>query len=216
MWGWESMSIIAILTIPSTCRVYIPSGVDEEVKSQQQSEYNYRQWETDPELANDLDYTALDSDKRGLILDDYSQQSVAIIGDKSVSEKLPVVSQIQLKPETDHKDHQKNLDDGSDNVCGDQQQELEITHFTNIIDARQHRDGVINNDSQVISFSNETNHLNKIVWSNSDEEKRNSRIFSIFSLVRFKNEACTPSGTKNTYMGTCYLATECAERVSAE
>ena len=43
--------------------------------------------------------------------------------------------------------------------------------------------------------------------------KRKSRIFSIFSLVRFKNEACTPSGTKNTYLGTCYLATECAERV---
>ena len=42
---------------------------------------------------------------------------------------------------------------------------------------------------------------------------RQSRIFSIFSLVRFKNEPCTPSGTKNTYTGTCYLATECAQRV---
>ena len=43
---------------------------------------------------------------------------------------------------------------------------------------------------------------------------RTSRIFSIFSLVRFKNEACTPSGTRSTYIGTCYLATECSERVS--
>ena len=42
---------------------------------------------------------------------------------------------------------------------------------------------------------------------------RQGRIFSIFSLVRFKNTACTPSGTKNTYTGTCYLSTECAEKV---
>ena len=43
--------------------------------------------------------------------------------------------------------------------------------------------------------------------------RRQARIFSIFSLVRFKNTACTPSGTKNTYTGTCYLSTECLEKV---
>ena len=57
--------------------------------------------------------------------------------------------------------------------------------------------------------------------SNRTEESllqrlRTSRIFSIFSLVRFKNEECTPSGTQNTYIGTCYLSTECAERVSCK
>ena len=42
---------------------------------------------------------------------------------------------------------------------------------------------------------------------------RQGRIFSIFSLVRFKNSACTPTtGTSAT--GTCYLASQCAERVS--
>ena len=44
--------------------------------------------------------------------------------------------------------------------------------------------------------------------------RRQGRIFSIFSLVRFQNVECSPSGTKNTYTGTCYLNTECAERVS--
>ena len=46
--------------------------------------------------------------------------------------------------------------------------------------------------------------------------QRQGRIFSIFSLVRFKNTACTPSGTKNTYTGTCYLSTECAEKVKIQ
>merc|ERR1719336_2211538 len=45
--------------------------------------------------------------------------------------------------------------------------------------------------------------------------RRQARIFSIFSLVRFKNTACTPSGTKNTYTGTCYLSTECLEKGGA-
>ena len=66
----------------------------------------------------------------------------------------------------------------------------------------------------LFSLNTETQHQVERVRRNRDEE-RQGRIFSIFSLVRFRNEACTPSGTKNTYTGTCYLATECAERVSA-
>ena len=46
-------------------------------------------------------------------------------------------------------------------------------------------------------------------------KQRQGRIFSIFSLVRFKNTACTPSG-KNTYIGTCFLSTECAEKVKSQ
>ena len=47
-------------------------------------------------------------------------------------------------------------------------------------------------------------------------KRRQGRIFSIFSLVRFKNTACVPSGTKNTYTGTCYLSTECTEKVKSK
>ena len=47
-------------------------------------------------------------------------------------------------------------------------------------------------------------------------KRRQGRIFSIFSLVRFKNTACVPSGTKNTYTGTCYLSTECTEKVKTK
>jgi hypothetical protein len=45
--------------------------------------------------------------------------------------------------------------------------------------------------------------------------RRRGRIFSIFSLVRFKNSACTPS-TGGASSGTCYLATQCSDRVSWE
>ena len=184
MWGCQSIVVMAILSLPSMCRVPLPIG--EEVRSHRQSEYN-PQWET--ESANDLERSALESDRGGLILDDYSQRSVAIItGDKYSTEKLPVVSRTQWKPES--YDVEETPEGESDD---------ELAPVANI----SHEDAM--------SFSNETQQL-------TDELKRErtGRIFSIFSLVRFKNEVCTPSGTKNTYMGTCYLATECAERVSSE
>ena len=43
---------------------------------------------------------------------------------------------------------------------------------------------------------------------------RQGRIFSIFSLVRFKNSACTPTSGA-TSMGTCYLATQCSDKVGS-
>lgn len=53
----------------------------------------------------------------------------------------------------------------------------------------------------------------RIRFLRKKRKKRQGRIFSIFSLVRFKNSVCNPSGTKNTYTGTCYLPTECSEKV---
>ena len=181
---------MVLLSLPVMCRVYHSISVEEEIDSHQQSEYNYyRHWET--ELANDLEHSALESDKRGLILDNYSHRTVAITGDNNLSGKLPAISRTQLKPENDHND-----DHESDDVCGQHQK---LAHDTNV-----------SNDAS--DLNNATRHLDKKLRTDK-YEKRRSRIFSIFSLVRFKNEACTPSGTKNTYLGTCYLATECAERV---
>ena len=182
MWVCQSIVVLAILSHPSMCRV--PLLIEEEVRSHRQSEY-YPQWET--ESANDLEHSALESDRGGLILDDYSQPSVAIItGDKYSTEKLPVVSRTQWKPESY---------DSKETPEGESDDELAPVATISHEDA--------------MSFSNETQHL-----TNELKRERTGRIFSIFSLVRFKNEVCTPSGTKNTYMGTCYLATECAERVS--
>ena len=186
MWGWQSIVVLAILTLPSMCRV--PLLIEEEVRSHRQSEY-YPQWET--ESANDLERSALDSDRGGLILDDYSQPSVAIITrDKYSTEKLPVSFRTQWKPES--YDIEETPEGESDD---------ELAPVATI----SHEDAM--------SFSNETQQLTDELKRKQAEEKRIGRIFSIFSLVRFKNEVCTPSGTKNTYMGTCYLATECAERV---
>ena len=195
--------VMAIIGLPSMCRVSLPIGGErEEVRSQQQSEY-YRQWET--ESTNDLEHSALESDGRGLILDNYSQPSVvAITGDNGFSDKLPDISRTQWKPETDQHNDRKTPGDESDDACG-RHQDL----------APDHED--VSNGA--MSFSNESQHLVddlKRVRTNKNGEERTSRIFSIFSLVRFKNEECTPSGTKNTYMGTCYLATECAQRVRGE
>ena len=49
--------------------------------------------------------------------------------------------------------------------------------------------------------------------ASSSKSHRSARLFSIFSLVRFKNTDCTPS-TTNSYIGTCYLATQCQEKVT--
>ena len=200
--------VMAIIGLPTMCRVYLPiGGEEEEVRSQQQSEY-YRQWETEL-IANDFEHSALESDGRGLILDNYSQRSVvAITGDNGLSEKLPDISRTQSKPES-YADDQKTPGDESDDACGRQQELAPVPKIS-------HED--VSNGA--MSFSNESQqHLAdelKRVRTNKSGDERTSRIFSIFSLVRFKNEACTPSGTKNTYMGTCYLATECAERVRGE
>ena len=189
MWGCQSIVVMAILSLTSMCRVHLP--IEEEVRSHRQSEYN-QQWET--ESANDLERSALESDRGGLILDDYSQRSVAIITrDKYYTEKLPVVSRTQWKPES--YDDEETPEGESDDVLAP--------------DAN-------NRHEDAMSFINETQHVTDELKRERTEEKRTGRIFSIFSLVRFKNEVCTPSGTKNTYMGTCYLATECAERVSSE
>lgn len=177
------------------------------MRSQQQSEY-YRQWETEL-LTNDLEHSALESDGRGLILDNYSQRSVvAITGDNGLSDQLPDNSGTQWKPETDQHNDRKTPGDESDDACGRHQELAPVPKISHE-----------NVSNGAMSFSNETQqHLVDDltrVRTDKNGEERTSRIFSIFSLVRFKNEECTPSGTKNTYMGTCYLATECAERVSA-
>ena len=196
---------MVLLSLPAMCRVYHSISDEEEIESHQQSEYNYyRHWET--ESVNDLEHSALNSDKRGLIWDNYSQRSsVAITGDNSLSGKLPAMPRTQLRPENDHNDDHKTPEDESDDVC-----DQELAHNTSIS-----QDNAMNDASDLKGLYNETKHLDKRlerVRTDNDEERK-SRIFSIFSLVRFKNEACTPSGTKNTYLGTCYLATECAERV---
>ena len=207
MWGWESILVTVLLSLPAMCRVHHPISDEEEIESHQQSEYNYyRHWETDPQLANDLEHSALNADKRGLILDNYSHRSVvAITGDNNLSGKLPAISRIQtqLKTNNDHNDDHKSPEDDSDDVC-----DQELAHDTNIS-----QDNVMNDASDLKGLNNDTIHLDKSPERVRMDEERKSRIFSIFSLVRFKNEACTPSGTKNTYLGTCYLATECAERV---
>ena len=74
-------------------------------------------------------------------------------------------------------------------------------------------EGDVRNRTMNETFIEETRLLRRSLDDDKMVEKRQGRIFSIFSLVRFQNVECTPEGTKITYTGTCYLATECAERV---
>ena len=77
-------------------------------------------------------------------------------------------------------------------------------------------EGDVRNKTKDESFMEETRLMKSKLKDGLVEEKRQGRIFSIFSLVRFQNVECTPEGTKITYTGTCYLATECAERVKTQ
>ena len=77
-------------------------------------------------------------------------------------------------------------------------------------------EGDVRNKTKDESFMEETRLMKSNLKDGLVEEKRQGRIFSIFSLVRFQNVECTPEGTKITYTGTCYLATECAERVKTQ
>ena len=72
-------------------------------------------------------------------------------------------------------------------------------------------------DGEVSLSANNDPHLEKpqiLHKINKKKGRRRGRLFSIFSLVRFKNTECTPSTTtSSSYTGTCYLATQCQEKV---
>ena len=118
MWGRENFLIAVILNLAVMCRDYFPVRVEEEANKYQHIEHNYYgHWETGPELANTRRHVSLESDKRGLILDNYSDRTVAITRDYYPSVKLPVVTRTQSQPNTYD---QNNTDEGKSDGEWDQ------------------------------------------------------------------------------------------------